>query len=239
MNIYQFYNNKYTKWYFSIIEKAKNSNRKKLKRNDPNFVYYENHHIIPKCFGGIETILLTAKEHFICHLLLTKMTDDYRMKFAFVRLSHKSLGQERIKLTSNMYEYVKKCNSIATSQRSSGSGHWNYGKKHKKSTIDKLKKPKSEEHKRKLSEVRKGKEPWNKGKKNVYSEETLNKMRKPKTEEHKKNLSLSRKGKKVKPFSKKHRENLSKASKGKTFSEEHRLNISKALKKYHSTTNLT
>lgn len=221
MDIYQFHNNKYTNWYFSIIEKAKKANRKKLKRSHENYIYYESHHIIPKCFGGIEEVLLTAKEHFICHLLLTKMTDDYKMKFAFVRLSHKSLGQERIKLTSNMYEYVKKCNSIATTQRQSGEGHWNYGKKHKPSTILKFKKPKTEDHKRKLSEARKGKQPWNKDKKNVYSEETLNKMKKPKTEEHKRKLSESRKGKKVGPFS-----------------EEHRKNLSKALKKYHSTTNL-
>jgi hypothetical protein len=237
MNIYQFHNNKYTNWYFSIIEKAKKTNRKKLKRNRENYTYYESHHIIPKCFGGTEEVLLTAKEHFICHLLLTKMTDDYRMKFAFVRISHKSLGQERIKLTSNMYEYVKKCNSIATTQRSSGEGHWNYGKKHKPSTILKFKKPKTEEHKRKLSEARKGKEPWNKGKKNVYSEETLIKMKKPKTEEHKKRLRESHLGKKL---SEETKEKLSKAAKGKKryFTEKHRSNLSKALKKYHSTANL-
>jgi hypothetical protein len=53
----------------------------------------------------------------------------------------------------------------------------------------------SEETKRKIAEARKGKPttkgkpPWNKGKKNVYSEEYLNKLRKPRSEETKRKIS--------------------------------------------------
>jgi hypothetical protein len=69
--MYIFLDNKYTKWYFSIIGKAS------LRNN--NLDYVENHHhIVPKCLGGDDMstniISLTLKEHVICHLLLTKMT---------------------------------------------------------------------------------------------------------------------------------------------------------------------
>ncbi len=58
--------------YNSIISKALGENRKK-----GNGTYYEKHHIIPKCIGGgnekENLILLTAKEHFICHKLLFRI----------------------------------------------------------------------------------------------------------------------------------------------------------------------
>jgi hypothetical protein len=60
----------YQKVYESIIQKAKYENR--IKHNG---IYYENHHIIPKCLGGTDDkenlVLLTAKEHYVCHKLLT------------------------------------------------------------------------------------------------------------------------------------------------------------------------
>jgi len=61
--------NKYTTWYKNIIANAQS--RVNLD------VYFETHHIIPKSLGGSNDpsnlVKLTAKEHFICHLLLTKM----------------------------------------------------------------------------------------------------------------------------------------------------------------------
>ena len=67
-NIYL--SNKYTIWYYQIIDSA----RVRIKNNAE---YYERHHIIPKSLGGsndpINLVYLTAREHFICHLLLTKM----------------------------------------------------------------------------------------------------------------------------------------------------------------------
>lgn len=62
----------YQKIYDNIILKAKGSNRLK---GDGN--YYERHHILPKSLGGPDTkenlVLLTAKEHYICHMLLIKI----------------------------------------------------------------------------------------------------------------------------------------------------------------------
>ena len=50
--------NKYSKWYFSIIQNAKN----RIIEN----TYYEKHHIIPKSFGGDDTesnlVKLTFRE---------------------------------------------------------------------------------------------------------------------------------------------------------------------------------
>jgi hypothetical protein len=57
----------YTKIYNQIIQKAVN---RKAERN----VYYESHHIIPKCMGGNNNkenkVKLTYREHFIAHWLL-------------------------------------------------------------------------------------------------------------------------------------------------------------------------
>ena len=62
------------KIYESIITNAKLANREKLAKINKNYVYYENHHILPRCVGGGEEkenkVLLTAKEHFIVHKLL-------------------------------------------------------------------------------------------------------------------------------------------------------------------------
>lgn len=66
-----FTENKYTKCYFSIIHRAQS-------RTLDQSVYVEKHHIIPRSLGGSnETsnlVKLTGREHFICHLLLPKMT---------------------------------------------------------------------------------------------------------------------------------------------------------------------
>lgn len=70
--------NKYTRWYVNIIQQA-------LVRNSLDG-YVEKHHILPRCFkmGGESDrdnlVLLTAREHFICHKLLTKMTNNKVLK---------------------------------------------------------------------------------------------------------------------------------------------------------------
>ena len=75
---------RYERWYNSLINKAKNRTLNG---------YVERHHIIPKSMGGSNIkeniVRLTAKEHYIAHLLLTKFTTgEYRKKMirAFVCL---------------------------------------------------------------------------------------------------------------------------------------------------------
>jgi hypothetical protein len=99
--------NKYTKWYYNIVDLAKS--RSKLSDS-----YYEKHHIIPKSLGGTNDVknlvLLTAREHFICHLLLTKMvTGDARrtMAYACARMIHGNKYQQRYKINSSRYQQLR------------------------------------------------------------------------------------------------------------------------------------
>ena len=80
-----FKQNKYMKWYCDLIISRQNSHRKKSRD-----IYYENHHILPKCLYPDLTkeknnlVLLTPKEHFIAHLLLVKIvkTRDAEIKMS-------------------------------------------------------------------------------------------------------------------------------------------------------------
>jgi hypothetical protein len=81
-----FIENKYTRWYTKIINTAR-------VRGTP-VEYYEKHHVIPKCLGGSNTtsnlVRLTAREHYVAHLLLVKMTTgthQYSMICALARMS--------------------------------------------------------------------------------------------------------------------------------------------------------
>lgn len=123
-----FLNNKYTTCYFNIINKITQLNRIKYKRNSENFIYYEKHHIIPKSIGGTNDksnlIFLTAREHYICHMLLTKMTENNnrrKMCYAFWGLNNQiNEHQARIKSSSRFYEYSKKIMRESLSQERKG-----------------------------------------------------------------------------------------------------------------------
>jgi hypothetical protein len=98
--------NKYTNWYFNIIKSAQ------LRMING---YTEKHHIIPKSLGGtnnkINLVALTAKEHFICHLLLTKMTtgkDKSKMVLAVFKMMGKGKrNRANCIKSSRMYEILK------------------------------------------------------------------------------------------------------------------------------------
>jgi hypothetical protein len=106
--------NKYTKWYYNIIQNAQ-------ARILPLNVYFEKHHIVPRSLGGnnkqSNIAKLTPKEHFICHLLLTKMTNGngmYKMRYALWMLTNiKKIGKGRYTPTGRIYEYVRKCHNDA------------------------------------------------------------------------------------------------------------------------------
>jgi hypothetical protein len=72
-----FYTNKYSHFYYFLINRAKSQKRKKKKLKEKDYIYYENHHIFPKGIGGPDisdnTVLLTALEHFYVHWALTYM----------------------------------------------------------------------------------------------------------------------------------------------------------------------
>jgi len=98
------------KVYESIIENAKDLNRIKLKKNQENYVYYENHHILPRCLDGNNDkdnlVLLTAREHFVCHKLLTYIYKGNRkIALAFHKITYSKNGNY-IK-SSRDYQYAR------------------------------------------------------------------------------------------------------------------------------------
>jgi len=99
-----FIDNKYKKWYFEIINRAK----------DRKLSIYEKHHIIPKSLGGSNNksniANLSPREHFICHHLLTKMTEGknlIKMRYAFWSMTRNTKRTNRI-ISSKQYEIARK-----------------------------------------------------------------------------------------------------------------------------------
>ena len=191
-----FIENKYTKWYYDIVNRSIN------RRLD---IYTEEHHVIPKSMGGTNDsdnlVRLTAREHFLCHLLLTKMVNG-QLKHKAVkaaRMMAKTTGpkQQRYKVTGRIYESLirnkievsietKKRMGISQKQRFANVPGTFKNKKHTKETLGKLRRPKTEEQKLKQSQSMKGKFkgriPHNKGKtfEELYgdrAEEIRNKVR--------------------------------------------------------------
>lgn len=100
--------NKYTIWYTNIVDNA-------FVRSLPDDVYTEVHHIIPRSMGGNDSeenlVKLTAREHFICHALLTKIVPpDHKkkMNYAFWRMANSGSFGKRYTPSSRMYEFAKK-----------------------------------------------------------------------------------------------------------------------------------
>ena len=133
--------NKFKHWYEQIVIRAQS----RILAKD---VYVEKHHIIPQSVGGsnkkINLVVLTAREHFICHRLLTRfLTGKAKMKMSFatwIMMTNNNPHQKRYKVTSRIYEFVKK--EMVVVQR-------------------------TEEHRKKVSEgIKKSpniKPPWNTG----------------------------------------------------------------------------
>lgn len=172
------------KIYNNIIEKALNENRSKLNKTNLHYVYYEKHHIMPKCLGGDDHIdnlvLLTAREHFICHKLLVNIyPNNKKLIYAYTLLAFNKKAQRKI--SSREYELAKSMRKIPLSDEikkkiSNGRKNqvpWNKGIKTGERTSKIKEKIKTtlfgikhtEERKKNISESLKGHTPWNKGKK--------------------------------------------------------------------------
>lgn len=165
--------NKYSKWYNNIISNAKS--------RISNNLYVEKHHIIPKSLGGdnsIENIiLLSAREHYICHLLLPKMLEGKKKKsmiFALWHLRNRHNYKNLSNNNSRLYEKLKIEFSILSSEL------------HKNKII-------SEEHKDKISQANKNKIVSDDTKTKI-SNSKLGKKRKDFTETHKNNMNKFGKG---------------------------------------------
>lgn len=141
-----FINNKYTNWYYNIVTKVQS-------RPIPN-AYTEKHHIIPKSLGGSDDdiVVLTAKEHYICHLLLTKMTigtNRRKMLFAFKMMNEGGNKFQKQRYTSRIFEYYRPKIAIAVSESNKGRVSSFKNKRHKKETRIIMSEKAKEPHRRK------------------------------------------------------------------------------------------
>ena len=137
-----FIQNKYSKYYYNIINRAKS-------RDLDLDIYTEKHHIIPKSFfkeytagGWLEgnpnlkdnLVKLTAREHFICHLLLVRMTEGQakiKMTHAAWRMCLKDstgVNKRDYKISSRIYESLRVKRSEFL-KAEAGPNHYNRGRK--------------------------------------------------------------------------------------------------------------
>ncbi|QHJ74487.1 hypothetical protein VH12019_00160 [Vibrio phage VH1_2019] len=107
----------YLKIYDSIVKRAQK--RKTISG------YFESHHILPRCMGGnnkkSNIVRLTAKEHYISHLLLAKIHNTRGLWLAVA--SMRGCNGGGVRFTGSMYETAKR--KISESIR--GENNPNYG----------------------------------------------------------------------------------------------------------------
>lgn len=166
--------NKYTKYYHLIIEHRK--------QNPPLEQYTERHHIVPRSLGGSNDpenlIDLTAREHFICHWLLTKMyTGEARGKMinALWMMRAQNPDQRRYgsKITGRIYENLREEYAAYISKLNTGRIQPPEEKVKQIAAITgRKRRPFSEEWKLNLSKNHKSKRGFN----TSHSEETRKKM---------------------------------------------------------------
>lgn len=130
--------------------------------------YVERHHILPKALGGTDDssniVALTAREHFLAHMLLAKVYGG-DMWLPVVRMKTAKDGS---KANSRLYEIAKKANALEVGKRLKGTkltqehklkiGLGGKGAKRSIETRQKISqalknKPKSAQHKKSLAEA--------------------------------------------------------------------------------------
>jgi hypothetical protein len=147
--------NKYARWYCLIVDRALCENRAK------GSMYFERHHILPKAktmwpeFASLRDhpwngVLLTPREHFICHRLLTRMCSGVAHRSMVYGLKRLTTGP---KFGSRWYSRIREEFMLMNS----GSTHPSFGKKASTETKAKMSasapKTKSAEHRRKIGEA--------------------------------------------------------------------------------------
>lgn len=245
-----FINNKYTRIYYEIIENARS-------RTLPDDVYTERHHIIPQSFyksrsktgwlsgdynSKTNLIRLTAREHYICHRLLTKMTEDialYKMANAMRRFAHSPKTKQFV--NSRTYEHISNLQSKVMKGRPCST---ETREKIRQGNLNRP--PMAEETRRKLSEAvnrRKGFTPEGRARViaantgRVHSEETKQKLREARARQVERQgdtmpakarakLSLAAKGR---VLADDHKEKIAAANRGKTRSKEVKQAISERM----------
>lgn len=207
----------YEKIYNAIIDKARSEDRKK-----GDEVYYEGHHIIPRCLGGegrsyqsnhTNIVLLTAKEHYICHKLLVLIyPNNKKLQYALWCMINGLRKNKRYIPSGRIYVQLREAHRLLI-----------IGRVHSEETktkmscakIGKCRSPFSEDHKKNLSNANKGR---------IHSEKTKKKMSgRIMSEYTRKKLLIANLGKRHSEESKKKMSNF---HKGKILSDETRKKMS-------------
>jgi hypothetical protein len=192
----KFANNKYRNWYISIIQN-------RLANPIIGDEYAEKHHIVPKSIVPAykseksNLVKLTAKEHFICHLLLTKFTKDkdyFRMCKALSKMTQNFYHERRF--TAGYYSLARRANSEAMRKYNPAKSASVRARLSEKSVGRKH----SEETKKKISLSNKGRVSPNRGKtlgpRSIETKQKISETKKgqTQTEEHKRKAAAARLG---------------------------------------------
>jgi hypothetical protein len=169
--------------------------------------YAENHHIVPKCMGGLDEssnlVSLSAREHFLAHLLLWKIHKTPQTAYAVWMMQCFNSKQDRHEIR-NSRQYQKIREFVVSLLKST---------------------PKTAEHRANLSKANSGK------KRQPHSEETKEKIRlaavgRKNSPEHCTKVGDALRGRVYGPMSQEHRDKIRKANSGKLKSDEHRTKLS-------------
>lgn len=174
----------YSKNYYDYISYVKSLNRKRVHKRSSSYIYYEEHHIIPKCIGGGEDpnnkVLLTPREHFLAHYLLWKMyPSEPGIIFAFCSFSMQKNPKHGLRyINSRLIEQARdnknealskllrekfsapevraKRSRLVKGERNPmfGTVAWNRGMKRSQETKDKISNTKKKQHAEKSVEER-------------------------------------------------------------------------------------
>jgi hypothetical protein len=134
----------YKKHYINLIKTRYNRKREQN-------VYYEKHHIIPKCLGGSNKkeniVYLTPREHYLAHWLLYRIR-PYSNKLSYSFWIMNWPGNKKVKrqytISSRMYEEARNAMRETNKKKMNSNNHT------KGITL-------SQEHRNKISESCKGK----------------------------------------------------------------------------------
>ena len=213
-----FKENKYTNLYNKLIDRSVERNWKKAPGR-------ERHHIIPQSLNGSNDksnlTYLSAREHFICHWLLIKMTEgEARSKMLYALMGMRAMSDTHQRysssVTSRVYEKYRIEHALnhSTTMKQKNLVPWNKGgveitDEHRANLVQAAlqRAPKSEESIQKWKESRDGYK---------HSDETKEKQR------------LSQIGKVKGPQSEEHRKAIGESMKGKSKKEGHADNVRNA-----------
>lgn len=211
--------NKYSTLYYAITTNAKSRITE---------CYTERHHIIPQSLGGSNDkdnlVDLTAREHFICHWLLIKMTegeDRSKMLYALQGMKAENKFQNRYhtKITARVYEKyrIEHAENHSRVMKAKQLVPWNKGgaaltdeQRKRISDAAKNRKPISAEARAKGNEKRRGQKRSEETKLKM-SQAAKGKSKGPMSEEEKLKRSLTQRGV---PKVKTHGANVANAVKG-------------------------